>query len=199
MLLGSLRVQAAVAVAIRRSMRPQAICPQSRSGNDRVIVELVKFHTMREPDVNYVTDADCLPRIGHFLRSTRLYEVPTLWNEVKGALGLLGPPLLVECLPFCMAEEHSRQEVRPGITGPTQVSGRNVPRGDESFAFDVAYAQACSLRLDLHILARTATAVVPRTGITREFEVKVQPFVGSAPAVAVRQKGNDAGRQEWRT
>jgi lipopolysaccharide/colanic/teichoic acid biosynthesis glycosyltransferase len=154
---------------------------QPRPGRDGVVFELVKFRTMRHPDAVHVTDADRLTAVGRFLRSTSLDELPTLWNVLKGDMSLVGPrPLLVEYLPRYTAEQAKRHEVRPGVTGLAQVSGRNGLAWEDRLALDVEYVDRRSLRLDLAIMARTVRAVVRRQGITGEGEATMTPFLGSA-------------------
>jgi lipopolysaccharide/colanic/teichoic acid biosynthesis glycosyltransferase len=153
---------------------------QPRPGRDGVVFELVKFRTMRHPDAVHVTDADRLTPVGQFLRSTSLDELPTLWNVLKGDMSLVGPrPLLVEYLPRYTTEQARRHEVRPGVTGLAQVSGRNGVAWEDKFALDVEYVDRRSLRLDLQILARTVRAVLRRQGISGEGEATMSVFTGS--------------------
>jgi lipopolysaccharide/colanic/teichoic acid biosynthesis glycosyltransferase len=153
---------------------------QPRPGRDGVVFELVKFRTMRHPDATHVTDADRLTSVGRFLRSTSLDELPTLWNVLKGDMSLVGPrPLLVEYLPRYTAEQSRRHEVRPGVTGLAQVSGRNGVGWEDKFALDVEYVDSRSLRLDLEILARTVRAVLRRQGISGGGEATMSVFMGS--------------------
>lgn len=153
---------------------------QPRPGRDGVVFELVKFRTMRHPDVTHVTDADRLTRVGRFLRSTSLDELPTLWNVLKGDMSLVGPrPLLVEYLPRYTPEQARRHEVRPGVTGLAQVSGRNGLSWEDKFALDVEYVDRRSLRLDLSILVRTVRSVLRRQGISGEGEATMSVFLGS--------------------
>ena len=120
---------------------------QARPGKDGIVFELVKFRTMRHPDATHVTDADRLTSVGRFLRSTSLDELPTLWNVLKGDMSLVGPrPLLVEYLPRYSPEQARRHEVRPGVTGLAQVSGRNGVAWEDKFALDVEYVDRRSLR-----------------------------------------------------
>ncbi len=138
---------------------------QPRPGRDGVVFVLVKFRTMRHPDASHVTDADRLTSVGRFLRSTSLDELPTLWNVLKGDMSLVGPrPLLVEYLPRYTPEQARRHEVRPGVTGLSQVSGRNGLAWEDRLALDVEYVDRRSLRLDLAILARTVRAVCAGRG-----------------------------------
>ncbi len=135
---------------------------------------------MRHPDATHVTDADRLTPVGRFLRSTSLDELPTLWNVLKGDMSLVGPrPLLVEYLPRYSAEQARRHEVRPGVTGLAQVSGRNGLSWEDKFALDVEYVDSRSLRLDLSILVRTVRSVLRRQGISGEGEATMSVFLGS--------------------
>ena len=153
---------------------------QPRPGRDGVVFELVKFRTMRHPDATHVTDADRLTPVGRFLRSTSLDELPTLWNVLKGDMSLVGPrPLLVEYLPRYSAEQARRHEVRPGVTGLAQVSGRNGVAWEDKFALDVAYIDRRSVQLDLAILAKTALSVLGRRGISGDGQATMSIFTGS--------------------
>lgn len=179
-LLVSLPIQAAVASAIRRSMGSPVIFRQPRPGKDGVVFDLVKFRSMRHPDAQYVTDAERLTRLGRFLRSTSLDELPTLWNVVKGDMSLVGPrPLLVEYLPLYTPEQARRHDVRPGVTGLAQVSGRNAISWEEKLALDVEYVKRRSFALDLAILARTFRSVIARQGISGDGEATMGAFRGS--------------------
>ena len=153
---------------------------QARPGKDGIPFELVKFRTMQHPDATHVTDADRLTPVGRFLRSTSLDELPTLWNVLKGDMSLVGPrPLLVEYLPRYSPEQRRRHEVRPGVTGLAQVSGRNGLSWEDKFALDVEYVDHRSLRLDLSILARTVRSVLRRQGISGEGEATMSVFLGA--------------------
>jgi lipopolysaccharide/colanic/teichoic acid biosynthesis glycosyltransferase len=153
---------------------------QARPGRDGVVFELVKFRTMRHPDATHMTDAERLTSVGRFLRSTSLDELPTLWNVLKGDMSLVGPrPLLVEYLPRYSPEQARRHEVRPGVTGLAQVSGRNGLGWEDRFALDVEYVDRRSWRLDLEILARTVRSVLRRQGISGGGEATMSVFMGS--------------------
>ncbi len=152
---------------------------QPRPGRDGEVFELVKFRTMRHPDAAHVTDAERLTGLGRFLRSTSLDELPTLWNVLKGDMSLVGPrPLLVEYLPRYSPTQARRHEVRPGITGLAQVSGRNALSWEQKFELDVEYVDSRNLRLDLVILWRTARSVLARHGISEEGQATMTPFLG---------------------
>ena len=179
-LLVSAPVQLVTAGVVRVAHGRPVLFRQPRPGRDGVVFELVKFRTMRHPDAGHVTDAERLTSVGRFLRSTSLDELPTLWNVLKGDMSLVGPrPLLVEYLPRYSPEQARRHEVRPGVTGLAQVSGRNGLSWEDKFALDVEYVDRRSLRLDLSIMARTVRAVVRRQGITGEGEATMTPFLGS--------------------
>ena len=168
-------------VVLRAHGRP-VLFRQPRPGKDGVVFELAKFRTMRHPDATHVTDADRLTSVGLFLRSTSLDELPTLWNVLKGDMSLIGPrPLLVDYLPRYSPEQARRHEVRPGVTGLAQVSGRNALSWEAKFALDVEYVDRRSLRLDLEILLRTVRSVLGRRGISGEGEATMSVFMGSQP------------------
>lgn len=153
---------------------------QERPGRDGVVFELVKFRTMRHPDATHVTDEERLTTVGRALRATSLDELPTLWNVLKGDMSLVGPrPLRVHYLSRYTPRQARRHEVRPGITGLAQVSGRNLLTWEERFELDVEYVDRRSLSLDVQILARTVVAVLTRRGISAEGSATMSPFLGS--------------------
>lgn len=178
-------VQLVVAGVVLVALGRPVLFRQPRPGKDGVIFELVKFRTMRHPDATHVTDADRLTSVGRFLRSTSLDELPTLWNVLKGDMSLIGPrPLLVEYLPRYSPQQARRHEVRPGVTGLAQVSGRNGLSWEDKFALDVEYVEQRSLVLDLSILGRTVRSVLRRQGINGEGEATMGVFMGSQPRQA---------------
>ncbi len=178
-------VQAVTAGVVLVAHGRPVLFRQLRPGLHGEPFELVKFRTMRHPDATHVSDADRLTAVGRFLRSTSLDELPTLWNVLKGEMSLVGPrPLLMEYLPRYSPEQARRHEVRPGVTGLAQVSGRNGVAWEDKFALDVEYVDRRCLRLDMAILRRTVGSVLGRRGITGEGEATMTPFLG-APGAAL--------------
>ncbi len=173
-------VQVCVAAAVLVAHGRPVLFRQERPGKDGVVFELVKFRTMRHPDDTHVTDEERLTKVGRVLRATSLDELPTLWNVLKGDMSLVGPrPLRVYYLSRYSPQQARRHEVRPGVTGLAQVSGRNLLSWEERFELDVEYVDRRSLLLDLQILARTVVAVVTRRGISAEGSATMTPFLGS--------------------
>ena len=125
-------------------------------------------------------DAQRMTRIGRFLRSSSIDELPELFNVMTGEMSLVGPrPLLMQYLERYTPEQARRHQVRPGITGLAQVSGRNALSWEEKFALDVDYVDRCSLALDLRILARTLGQVVTRKGISSPGHATMAEFLGA--------------------
>lgn len=181
-LLLSLPVQAVSAAAIRLTMGRPVLFRQQRPGLDGRPFEMLKFRTMLLPDPErgLVTDADRMTGLGSFLRSTSLDELPTLWNILKGDMSLVGPrPLLMQYLDRYTPQQARRHEVRPGLTGLAQVSGRNAISWEMKFARDVEYVDSHDLLLDLKIIARTVLQVVRRDGISADGEATMPEFMGS--------------------
>jgi lipopolysaccharide/colanic/teichoic acid biosynthesis glycosyltransferase len=177
-------LQAVLALVVRRKLGSPVLFRQLRPGKDGEIFELAKFRTMLEPDESrgLVTDKQRMTPFGAFLRSTSLDELPTLWNVVRGDMSLVGPrPLLVRYLDRYTPEQARRHEVRPGVTGLAQVSGRNAITWDEKFAKDLEYVDRRSLRLDTRIVWRTLVQVARRDGISAVDDVTMPEFVGSKP------------------
>ncbi|MCM1140864.1 MAG: sugar transferase [Muribaculum sp.] len=132
---------------------------QERPGKDGRIFKVVKFKTMtdeRDANGNLLPDADRLTKVGRFVRSTSIDELPQLWNVFKGDMSLIGPrPLLVKYLPYYTEREKLRHTVRPGITGLAQVNGRNHIEWDDKLEFDAYYTENLSLKLDTKIFFKT--------------------------------------------
>lgn len=182
LLLISVPVQAVVAVLIRIKLGPPVLFRQQRPGLDGEPFELTKFRTMRvaRPDGEPESDAARLTPLGRRLRSLSLDELPTLLNVIRGDMSLVGPrPLMMAYLDRYSPEQARRHDVRPGMTGLAQVSGRNSLSWAEKFELDVEYVDTRSLRLDLAILARTIGAVLSRSGVTPEGEDAVPEFKGN--------------------
>jgi len=181
-LLAGAPVLAVVALAVARGLGRPVLFRQQRPGRDGRPFVLVKFRTMREADpaAGLVSDADRLTPLGRWLRSTSLDELPTLWNVLRGEMSLVGPrPLLMQYLDRYTPEQARRHEVRPGITGLAQVSGRNALDWNSRLAADVEYADRRSLGLDLRILARTVGSVLGRRGIAAPGQATMAEFTGS--------------------
>lgn len=154
---------------------------QQRPGLHGRPFTLMKFRTMRAPRFNGESDAARLTWLGKILRSTSLDELPTLWNVVKGELSIVGPrPLLMRYLDRYTPEQARRHEVRPGITGWAQVSGRNALAWEQKFALDIWYVDNQSVLLDLKIITMTLKTVILRTGIAHEGEATMPEFLGSS-------------------
>lgn len=170
-------VQLAVAAVVCGRLGRPVLFRQVRPGRHGQPFTLVKFRTMQVADAptDPRSDADRLTSLGRLLRATSLDELPTLWNVVRGEMSLVGPrPLLLEYLPIYTPEQSRRHEVRPGITGLAQVSGRNALPWPERLALDCAYVDTRSARLDLAILVRTVGKVLRRDGISAEGHATVE-------------------------
>lgn len=176
-------VQAVVALMVRRKLGHPALFRQRRPGRYGEPFTLVKFRTMLDVDETrgMVADADRLTPFGATLRSTSLDELPTLWNVLRGDMSLVGPrPLLMRYLDRYTPEQARRHEVRPGITGLVQVSGRNMLSWEEKFAADLAYVDRRSLGLDIVILLRTLMSVIGRVGVSATGNVTMPEFFSTS-------------------
>jgi lipopolysaccharide/colanic/teichoic acid biosynthesis glycosyltransferase len=161
---------AAIALAVRWRLGSPVLFAQPRAGRDGRAFRCLKFRTMadaRDADGALLPDERRLTRFGRWLRSTSLDELPELWNVLRGEMSLVGPrPLLVEYLDHYTPEQARRHEVRPGITGLAQVSGRNALDWPRRLELDVQYVNNVSLRLDVRILWRTVATVLSRRGVS---------------------------------
>lgn len=179
-------VQLAAAVAVRVSMGNPVLFLQERPGLNGKPFTLRKIRSMHPEDPSREEvngDAYRLTRVGSFLRSTSIDELPSLWNVVRGEMSLVGPrPLRMEYLERYSPRQARRHEVKPGLTGLAQVSGRNSLSWEERFELDVEYVDNQSLRLDLQILLRTVSTVLKRDGITEEGRSIMSTFEGASPS-----------------
>ncbi len=172
-----------IALAILATMGRPVLFRQERPGLFGVPFRIVKFRTMRESRGGTEDpDEARLTALGRFLRSLSLDELPELWNVLAGDMSLVGPrPLLMQYLPLYSETEARRHEVKPGLTGLAQTSGRNALPWEERFRLDVYYVDHWDLRMDLTILARTVLKVFRREGISQPGHATVEYFTGSAP------------------
>ena len=188
-------VMLGVGLAIRRAMGPPVLYRQRRPGYRARPFEMVKFRTMRG-ELDAAGRALPVERritpLGQLLRRTSLDELPELWNILKGEMSLVGPrPLLMEYLPLYTAEQARRHDVKPGLTGLAQVSGRQLLDFDDRFKLDVWYVDNWSLRLDIEILARTARKVVAGEGVPPS--THVHAYLGDPPRQDLGRDGDEPG------
>ena len=156
---------------------------QERPGKDAKIFKVIKFKTMtdeRDADGNLLPDGDRLTKVGRFVRSTSIDELPQLINVLKGDMALIGPrPLLVQYLPLYSPEQARRHEVRPGISGWAQCHGRNAISWTEKFKLDVWYVDHVSLWTDLKVIWITIKNVLMRKDINSATAATMEAFNGS--------------------
>lgn len=178
-------VLAVVAYMILREMGSPVLFRQTRPGIHGKSFEMIKFRTMRDgldEEGKPLPDSDRITRLGSFLRSTSIDELPELWNVLRGDMSLVGPrPLLMEYLPLYSQAQARRHEVCPGVTGWAQVNGRNAISWDEKFALDIWYVDNQSLWLDLKIIWLTLRKVIKREGISASGEATMSKFTGNGP------------------
>lgn len=171
-----------VAIAIYIRMGSPIFFTQPRPGIDGSIFNFYKFRTMtneRDADGNLLPDEQRLTALGQFLRKTSLDELPQLWNVFKGDMSFVGPrPLLVAYLDRYTPEQARRHEVKPGITGWTQINGRNNLSWEEKFKFDLWYVDNWTLWLDLKILLFTVGKVLQQEGISQNGHATMEEFKG---------------------
>ena len=146
-----------------------ALFYQERPGLHGKIFKVIKFKTMtdeRDAEGKLLPDADRLTKVGRFVRSTSIDELPQLINVLKGDMALIGPrPLLPQYLPLYSKEQMRRHEVRPGITGWAQVNGRNLCKLSKKFEYDVWYVDHCTMLTDLKIIWMTVMNVINRKDV----------------------------------
>ncbi len=159
-----------------------AFFTQERPGKDEKIFKVIKFKSMTDEcdaEGNLLPDEKRLTKVGKFVRSTSIDELPQLFNVLKGDMSLIGPrPLLVQYLPLYSAEQARRHEVRPGITGWAQCHGRNAISWTEKFKLDVWYVDNCSLWTDVKVIFITIKKVLCRADISSATSATMEAFNG---------------------
>ena len=156
---------------------------QKRPGKNAKIFNVVKFKTMtdeRDSNGNLLPDEDRLTKVGKFVRSTSLDELPQLWNILKGDMSFIGPrPLLPQYLSLYSSEQSRRHEVRPGLSGWAQVNGRNTISWKQRFEYDVWYVDNMSFKLDTKIFVLSIKKAFIREGINSETSATMEFFNGN--------------------
>ncbi|MBS7362675.1 MAG: sugar transferase [Paludibacteraceae bacterium] len=156
---------------------------QERPGLNGKIFKICKFKTMtdeRDAEGKLLPDEQRITKIGKFVRSTSIDELPQFWNVLVGDMALIGPrPLLVQYLPLYSKEQARRHEVRPGITGWAQCHGRNSISWTERFKLDVWYVDNVSFLTDLKVVLITIQKVLKRDGIAQDGKVTMEVFDGT--------------------
>lgn len=156
---------------------------QQRPGKDAKIFKIVKFKTMNDKKNakgELLPDAERLTKVGRFVRSTSIDELPQLINVILGDMSFIGPrPILVEYLPLYSFEQARRHEVRPGITGWAQVNGRNAISWELKFKYDVEYVDNVSFVLDIKIIVMTIKKIVKRADINSATATTMEKFNGN--------------------
>lgn len=174
---------AVTAAVVRVRLGTPVLFRHVRPGRDGVPFTMLKFRTMsdaRDDAGALLPDGQRLTRLGRFLRTSSIDELPELLNVLRGEMSIVGPrPLLMEYLERYTPEQARRHDVRPGITGLVQVSGRNALSWDEKFALDVWYVDHRSFLLDVRIIARTVRVVLRPQGISRPGHATMPNFQGS--------------------
>lgn len=170
------------AFLVRINLGSPVIFSQPRPGLNERVFKLYKFRSMKNVDIEkgLLTDEQRLTRFGKKLRSTSLDELPSLWNVLKGEMSFVGPrPLLVDYLPKYSVEQARRHNVKPGLTGLAQVSGRNLVSWKRRFELDVKYVEEVSFQLDVKVLTLTFSTVLQKTGINSQESATMQGFTGN--------------------
>jgi lipopolysaccharide/colanic/teichoic acid biosynthesis glycosyltransferase len=170
------------ALLVRINIGSPVIFCQPRPGLNEKVFNLYKFRSMKNVDLDkgLLTDEQRLTRFGKILRSTSLDELPSLWNVLIGEMSFVGPrPLLVDYLSRYSVEQAKRHNVKPGLTGLAQVSGRNLVSWNRRFELDVKYVEEVSFQLDVKVLISTISTVLRKTGINSQESATMQGFTGN--------------------
>ncbi|KHF31813.1 putative sugar transferase EpsL [Paenibacillus sp. P1XP2] len=170
-------------ILVRLNLGSPVLFKQERPGLNQKIFTLYKFRTMtdkKDENGQLLPDSERLTKFGRMLRSTSLDELPELFNILKGEMSLVGPrPLLIQYLPLYTDHQNRRHEVRPGLSGLAQISGRNALGWDKKFDLDVKYVDSITFALDCKIIFLTFKKAFIREGINGENSATVEVFKGS--------------------
>ena len=168
-------------ILVRVKLGKPAIFKQERPGKDEKIFTLYKFRTMtdeKDEEGNLLPDSKRLTKFGRVLRSASLDELPELVNIIKGNMAIVGPrPLLVRYLPYYTEEERHRHDVRPGLTGLAQISGRNLMKWEEKLEKDLEYVKTYNFYNDLKIIIKTIKKVLKREDVVSSETVNVKGYI----------------------
>ena len=182
-----------IGILIRIKLGSPVIFKQKRPGKNEKIFTLYKFRTMtdkKDKEGKLLPDSERLTKFGKFLRSTSLDELPELVNILKGDMAIVGPrPLLIEYLEYYNEEEKHRHDVRPGLTGLAQVSGRNSITWEEKFKDDIEYVNNVTFINDIKIILKTIGKVLKREGISQEGNATIERFDKIMKLNALKNKG----------
>ncbi len=155
---------------------------QERPGLNSRIFKIIKFKTMtdeKDKSGNLLPDENRLTKVGRFVRSTSIDELPQLFNVLKGDMSLIGPrPLLVKYLPLYSEKQKRRHNVRPGITGWAQCHGRNAISWTQKFEYDIWYVDNLSFATDMKVILQTIKTVIKRSGISHKGSATMEAFNG---------------------
>ncbi|WP_079525381.1 sugar transferase [Solibacillus isronensis] len=172
-----------VAILVRMKLGSPVLFKQKRPGLNEEIFMMYKFRTMtdeKDDKGELLPDSIRLTKFGRLLRSTSLDELPELFNILRGDMSIIGPrPLLVQYLPLYNNHQKRRHEVRPGLSGLAQVSGRNAISWEDKFNLDVEYVDNVSFIEDWKIIFLTIKKVFVREGINSETASTIEPFKGT--------------------
>lgn len=181
-----------VAMLVRLKIGSPVFFTQQRPGRHERIFELCKFRTMtddRDKDGSLLPDSDRITPFGALLRRTSLDELPELWNVLKGDMSIVGPrPLLTSYLPYYTDHEKHRHDVRPGLSGLAQISGRNSLNWDDRLAKDVEYVNAITFAGDLRIILITLRKVLKREDVIVNTDLGEGNLAKIRKGIAERQK-----------
>jgi undecaprenyl phosphate N,N'-diacetylbacillosamine 1-phosphate transferase len=172
-----------VALLVRIKLGSPVIFKQQRPGLNEKIFNIYKFRTMtdeRDEKGELLPDSERLTKFGRMLRSTSLDELPELFNILKGDMSIIGPrPLLVQYLPLYNERQKRRHEVKPGLSGLAQISGRNAISWEEKFDLDIEYVDHISFSGDWLLILKTIIKAFKREGINSDDFATMEPFSGS--------------------
>ena len=172
-----------VAILVKTKLGSPVIFKQERPGLNEKIFKMYKFRSMtdaKDENGELLPDEERLTSFGKKLRSTSLDELPELFNIFKGDMSIVGPrPLMVSYLPLYNEFQKHRHDVRPGLTGLAQISGRNLLSWKERFEKDICYVENISFTLDVKIIFNTVKSVIKRDGISSNTSETMEDFMGT--------------------